>query len=84
MRVTVVSTIRTQPAMIADELRRQADAFIDLADLAPEITRRQVEPRPRLGSVGTTAPGAGPGGAGRAQAATGSGTLRESATDAAH
>jgi uncharacterized LabA/DUF88 family protein len=52
VRVTVVSTIRTQPAMIADELRRQADAFIDLADLAPDITRRQVEPRPRLAASG--------------------------------
>ena len=48
LRVTVVSTIRTQPAMIADELRRQADAFVDLADLAEHITRRQVEPRPRM------------------------------------
>ncbi|TDH58104.1 NYN domain-containing protein [Dankookia rubra] len=47
VRVTVISTIRTQPAMIADDLRRQADAFIDLADLAEHITRRQVEPRPR-------------------------------------
>ena len=48
LRVTVVSTIRTQPAMIADELRRQADIFVDLADLAEHITRRQIEPRPRL------------------------------------
>ena len=48
VRVTVVSTIRTQPAMIADELRRQADTFLELADLAPDIIRRQVEPRPRL------------------------------------
>ena len=31
VRVTVISTIRTQPPMIADELRRQADHFIDLA-----------------------------------------------------
>jgi uncharacterized LabA/DUF88 family protein len=46
VRVTVISTIRAQPAMIADELRRQADAFIDLADLAEHITRRQTEPRP--------------------------------------
>lgn len=48
VRVTVLSTIRTQPGMVADELRRQADGFLDLADLAPEITRRQVEPRPRV------------------------------------
>ncbi|MFC7688782.1 NYN domain-containing protein [Paeniroseomonas aquatica] len=47
VRVTVISTIRTQPTMIADELRRQADVFLDLADLAEHITRRQVEPRPR-------------------------------------
>src|SRR3954447_18684366 len=47
VRVTVISTIRTQPAMIADDLRRQADAFIDLADLAEHITRRQMEPRAR-------------------------------------
>jgi hypothetical protein len=33
--------------MIADELRRQGDAFIDLEEIAPEITRRQVEPRAR-------------------------------------
>jgi uncharacterized LabA/DUF88 family protein len=51
VRVTVISTIRTQPAMIADDLRRQADAFIDLADLAEHITRRQVEPRQRTASV---------------------------------
>ena len=51
VRVTVISTIRTQPAMIADDLRRQADAFIDLADLAEHITRTQVEPRQRAGSA---------------------------------
>ena len=51
VRVTVISTIRTQPAMIADDLRRQADAFIDLADLAEHITRRQVEPRQRAASA---------------------------------
>jgi uncharacterized LabA/DUF88 family protein len=47
VRVTVLSTIRSQPAMVSDDLRRQADQFMDLADLAPDITRRQVEPRPR-------------------------------------
>jgi uncharacterized LabA/DUF88 family protein len=39
VRVSVVSTIRTQPAMIADELRRQADNFIDLNELQPTIAR---------------------------------------------
>ena len=38
-RVTVVSTIVTQPPMIADELRRQADVFIDLRELQPKISR---------------------------------------------
>src|SRR3712207_2161925 len=52
VRVTVISAIRTQPAMIADDLRRQADAFLDLADLAEHITRRQVEPRQRTAPSG--------------------------------
>ncbi len=39
VRVTVVSTIATQPAMIADELRRQADGFIDLKELQSKIGR---------------------------------------------
>ena len=32
VRVTVVSTMKSLPPMIADELRRQADAYVDLAD----------------------------------------------------
>lgn len=47
VRVSVISTIRTSPPMIADELRRQADQFLDLADIGPEFTRRQMEPRNR-------------------------------------
>jgi uncharacterized LabA/DUF88 family protein len=46
VRVSVVSTVRTTPPMIADDLRRQADQYLDLADIAPEFTRRQTEPRP--------------------------------------
>ncbi len=38
-RVSVVSTLQTQPPMVADELRRQADQFIDLADLEAQICR---------------------------------------------
>lgn len=37
VRVTVVSTVTSQPPQIADDLRRQADAFIDLADIINEI-----------------------------------------------
>ena len=39
LRVTVVSTMRSQPPMIADELRRQADDFIELMDLKEMIQR---------------------------------------------
>ena len=39
VRVSVVSSMVTQPPMIADELRRQADAFIDLKDLQSKIAR---------------------------------------------
>jgi len=38
-RVSVISTLQSSPPMIADELRRQADQFIDLADLEPIICR---------------------------------------------
>jgi len=43
VRVTVVSTIRTSPPMASDEVRRQADEFLDLLDIAPEIERRMPE-----------------------------------------
>jgi uncharacterized LabA/DUF88 family protein len=42
VHVTVVSTLSTQPSMIADDLRRQADAFIDLADLRSKLAREFV------------------------------------------
>ena len=47
VRVSVVSTVRSTPPMIADELRRQADQFLELAEIAAGFTRRQTEPRPR-------------------------------------
>jgi len=39
VRVSVVSTMRSQPPMVADELRRQADNFIELQDIASVISR---------------------------------------------
>jgi uncharacterized LabA/DUF88 family protein len=39
VQVTVISTISSQPPMIADELRRQADVFTDLAELKSRIGR---------------------------------------------
>jgi uncharacterized LabA/DUF88 family protein len=39
VRVTVVSTIKSNPPMVADDLRRAADCFVDLADLTALIGR---------------------------------------------
>lgn len=39
VRVTVVSTVKSAPPMVADELRRQADHFLELDLLATEIQR---------------------------------------------
>jgi uncharacterized LabA/DUF88 family protein len=43
VRVTVVSTLASQPPMVADELRRQADVFIDLTELKPRVGRAPAE-----------------------------------------
>ena len=51
VRVSVVSTIRSQPPMIADELRRQADNFIELDELRDAIGR---PPRQRRDEVEQT------------------------------
>ncbi len=48
VRVTVVSTMKSQPPMTSDDLRRQADAFVDLADLASIIGRPARAPLPRF------------------------------------
>ena len=48
VRVTVVSTISTQPPMIADELRRQADVFLDLVELMPKVGRDPAERAARM------------------------------------
>jgi uncharacterized LabA/DUF88 family protein len=39
VRVTVASTISTQPPMVADGLRRQADVFLDIAELKSKVGR---------------------------------------------
>ncbi|MCA3718869.1 MAG: NYN domain-containing protein, partial [Brevundimonas sp.] len=43
VRVTVVSTMKSQPPQIADELRRQADTFVELADLLVDYGRPRGE-----------------------------------------
>lgn len=40
VRVTVVSTVKSSPPMVADELRRQADHFLELDKLTPQIARK--------------------------------------------
>lgn len=45
VRVSVASTTRSQPPMASDELRRQADNFIDLDELRDVIGRPPREPR---------------------------------------
>ena len=64
VKVTVVSTIQTQPAMVSDELRRQADEFLDLVQLIPKVgrdagdraARNYTEPRGREPSDRPSAP----------------------------
>ena len=46
-RVSVVSTLVSKPAMVSDELRRQADQFIDIVDLEPLIRRYDDNRAPR-------------------------------------
>ncbi|HZP21706.1 MAG TPA: NYN domain-containing protein [Bauldia sp.] len=55
-RVTVVSTLSSQPPMIADELRRQADFFIDLASLQSRIGRDPSERPARQAERAQSAP----------------------------
>ena len=47
VKVTVVSTIQTQPAMASDELRRQADEFVDLVQLIGKVGRDPGDRAPR-------------------------------------
>ena len=56
VRATVVSTIKSQPPMAGDELRRQADSFVDLADLSDIIGRPPRERLPRFLQENSGAP----------------------------
>ena len=42
-KVTVVSSLKTSPSMVSDDLRRQADHFLDLADLTDRLARDPAE-----------------------------------------
>ena len=54
VHVTVVSTTSSQPPMIADELRRQADVFTDLMELKSKIGRDPSERPSRREPPSTT------------------------------
>ncbi|WP_068315930.1 NYN domain-containing protein [Polycladidibacter hongkongensis] len=47
-KVSVVSTLQTQPPMIADDLRRQADHFIELSTLMQKVGRDPSERPQRM------------------------------------
>lgn len=51
VRVTIVSTIQSNPPMVADELRRQADYFLDLESLR-DVIGRDGAARPAGASIG--------------------------------
>lgn len=44
IRVTVISSVKTRPPLMADILRRQTDDFVDVADLKPDISRPPLRP----------------------------------------
>ncbi len=54
-RVTVVSTLQSKPPMVADELRRQADQFIDIGDLEDAICRENDNRSSRANADGNLA-----------------------------
>lgn len=44
LRVSVIATLRAEQPMLADELRRAADSFVDIEDLRPLIARPPRDP----------------------------------------
>ena len=47
-KVSVVSTLSSSPPMVSDDLRRQADHFIDIVTLRGEIGRNPAEREARM------------------------------------
>jgi len=50
-RVTVISTLKSSPPLVADQLRREADQFLELADLMPVLCRPKVEAKTKVGAL---------------------------------
>ncbi len=44
VRVSLISTLKTSPPMVSDDLRRQVDEYYDLDELREHITRNPLEP----------------------------------------
>jgi len=61
VKVSVVSTITTNPPMVADDLRRQCDDFLDLAHLMQKIGRDPAERHARAGTGGAPVTPGNPG-----------------------
>ena len=57
IRVSVVSTVLSQPPMVSDELRRQCDEFIDIANLKVRRDPTERPPRDAVGRAGAASPG---------------------------
>ncbi|MGO4173839.1 LabA-like NYN domain-containing protein [Bosea sp. TAF32] len=55
VKISVVSTISTNPPMVSDDLRRQCDEFVDLAQLMQKIGRDPSERSPRSATPGAPA-----------------------------
>ena len=53
IRVTILSTMQSQPPMLSDDLRRQADHFLELVDLRDVIARPHL-PRPHQDGASAT------------------------------
>jgi uncharacterized LabA/DUF88 family protein len=68
VRVTVVSTVKSQPPMASDDLRRQADCFVDLTDLTDIIGRPARDRLPRFLHEGVGQEGGGRDGPARHEA----------------
>jgi uncharacterized LabA/DUF88 family protein len=61
LKVSVVSTISTNPPMVSDELRRQCDEFVDLAQFMQKVGRDPAERSARSGAAGGPATPSNPG-----------------------
>lgn len=54
-RVSIISTLQLRPPMIADDLRRRADQFIDIADMIEYVAKDMAAPAKRRKARSTTA-----------------------------